>query len=70
MLYAQEREEPKHRPRVDWKLITNLPEHTHDDAIGKLDWYGWRDGLCCSSPICTLPRSNCLPGAELPVSPS
>jgi hypothetical protein len=42
VLYAQEREEPKHRPRIDWKLITNLPVHAHDDAIEKLDWYAMR----------------------------
>ncbi|WP_245493475.1 MULTISPECIES: IS4 family transposase [unclassified Mesorhizobium] len=42
VLYAQEREEPKHRPRIDWKLITNLPVHSHDDAIEKLDWYAMR----------------------------
>lgn len=42
VLYAQEREEPKHRPRIDWKLISNLPVHAHDDAIEKLDWYAMR----------------------------
>ena len=42
VLHAQEREKPEHRPRIDWKLITNLPVHSHKDAIEKLDWYAMR----------------------------
>lgn len=42
VLHAQERDEPKHRPRIDWKLITNLPVRSHKDAIEKLDWYAMR----------------------------
>lgn len=42
VLYAQEREEPEHRPRIDWKLITDLPVHSHKDAIQKLEWYAMR----------------------------
>lgn len=42
VIHAQEREEPEHRPRIDWKLITDLPVHSHDDAVEKLGWYAMR----------------------------
>jgi hypothetical protein len=42
VLYAQEREEPSERPRIDWKLITDLPVRSHDAAIEKLRWYALR----------------------------
>jgi len=42
VLHAQEREEPLHRPRVDWKLITDLPVASHAEAIEKLCWYALR----------------------------
>lgn len=42
VLHAQEREEPEHRPRIDWKLITDLPVDSHEDAVEKLDWYAMR----------------------------
>jgi len=42
VLYAQEREEPTDRPRIDWKLITDLPVRSQADAIEKLRWYALR----------------------------
>jgi hypothetical protein len=42
VLHAQECAEPEHRPRIDWKLITNLPVHSHGDAVEKLGWYAMR----------------------------
>jgi hypothetical protein len=42
VLYAQEREEPPDRPRIDWKLITDLPVHSHEAAVEKLRWYAMR----------------------------
>ena len=42
VLYAQEREEPTGRPRIDWKLITDLPVHSHEAAVEKLSWYALR----------------------------
>jgi Transposase DNA-binding len=42
VLHAQEREEPADRPKIDWKLITDLPVHSHDAAIEKLRWYALR----------------------------
>ncbi len=41
-IHANEREEPTDRPRVDWKLITNLPVRTAQDAVEKLGWYALR----------------------------
>ncbi|MFO1060082.1 MAG: IS4 family transposase [Dongiaceae bacterium] len=42
VLHAQESEEPTDRPRIDWKLITDLPVESHDDAVEKLRWYALR----------------------------
>jgi hypothetical protein len=42
VLHAREPEEPTDRPRIDWKLITDLPVRSHDAAIEKLHWYALR----------------------------
>ena len=42
LLHAREPQEPVGRPRIDWKLITNLPIDSHDDAVEKLRWYAMR----------------------------
>ena len=42
VLHAQERGKPKHRKRIDWKLITDLPVRTLKDALEKLKWYALR----------------------------
>lgn len=42
MLHAQERDAPADRDALDWKLITNLPVCSRDDAIEKLHWYAMR----------------------------
>jgi len=42
VIYAQERDEPADRPRIDWKLITDLPVESHEEAIEKLRWYALR----------------------------
>ena len=42
VLHAREPEEPVGRPRIDWKLITDLPVDSHDDAVEKLQWYAMR----------------------------
>ena len=39
VLYAQERGEPTDRPKIDWKLITDLPVATREAAVEKLRWY-------------------------------
>jgi hypothetical protein len=42
VLHAREPEEPTDRPRIDWKLITDLPVRSHEAAIEKLRWYALR----------------------------
>jgi hypothetical protein len=42
VLYAQERDEPADRPRIDWKLITDLPVDSQEAAVEKLCWYAHR----------------------------
>jgi transposase-like protein/DDE family transposase len=42
VLHAHERGTPKHREKIDWKLITNLPVQSRADAIEKLEWYAMR----------------------------
>ena len=42
VLHAREPEEPVGRPRIDWKLITDLPVDGHDAAVEKLQWYAMR----------------------------
>ena len=42
VLHAREPEEPVGRPRIDWKLITDLPVDGHDDTLEKLQWYAMR----------------------------
>jgi hypothetical protein len=42
VLHATERNPPKGRDRIDWKLITDLPVHSRKDAVQKLRWYAMR----------------------------
>jgi hypothetical protein len=42
VIYAEERTKPKNRKKIIWKLITDLPVHTLQDAIEKLNWYAMR----------------------------
>jgi hypothetical protein len=42
VLHATERNPPKGRDRIDWKLITDLPVHSRKDAVEKLRWYAMR----------------------------
>ena len=42
VLHAREPEEPVGRPRIDWKLITDLPVESQADAVEKLHWYSMR----------------------------
>jgi Transposase Tn5 dimerisation domain len=42
VIYAQERETPKGRDPIDWKLITDLPVSSPLEAIEKLEWYASR----------------------------
>jgi hypothetical protein len=42
VIHAQESGTPQGREKIDWKLITNLPVRSHDQAIEKLKWYSMR----------------------------
>lgn len=42
VIHATERTAPTGRPRIDWKLITDLPITSLQEAIEKLDWYAQR----------------------------
>jgi hypothetical protein len=42
VIHAQERGEPTNREAIDWKLITDLPVRSRQDAIEKLEWYAMR----------------------------
>src|SRR3954453_13198838 len=42
VLPAREPEEPARRPRIDWKLLTDLPVPSNRAAVEKLRWYASR----------------------------
>jgi hypothetical protein len=42
VIHAEERETPKTRKKIEWKLITDLPVQSRRDAIEKLEWYAMR----------------------------
>ena len=42
ILHAREITEPQGRARLEWKLVTDLPVVTVDDAVEKLHWYACR----------------------------
>lgn len=42
VLHAEERHPPLNRAALSWKLITNLPIESREQAVEKLDWYAMR----------------------------
>lgn len=42
VIHAQERTKPRGRDKIDWKLITNLPIRSRQEAVEKLRWYAMR----------------------------
>jgi Transposase DNA-binding len=42
VLHAREPAEPADRPRIDWKLVTDLPVTSNRLAVEKLRWYALR----------------------------
>ena len=42
IIHATEQMTPPDREAINWKLITNLPIHSLEDAIEKLQWYAQR----------------------------
>ena len=41
-IYASERDTPKDREKIDWKLLTDLPVRSRQEAAEKLGWYAQR----------------------------
>jgi hypothetical protein len=41
-IHASERDAPKDREKIDWKLLSDLPVRTRQEAAEKLDWYAQR----------------------------
>src|SRR5215831_2010591 len=48
VIYAQENGTPEGRDPIDWKLITDLPINSNEQAIEKLHWYAsrWKIETC------------------------
>lgn len=42
VIHAREPTTPQGRDKIDWKLITNLPVRSRQDAVQKLAWYAMR----------------------------
>jgi hypothetical protein len=42
VIHATERDAPKARKPIDWKLMTDLPARTRAEVIEKIDWYALR----------------------------
>jgi hypothetical protein len=42
VLHAVERNKPKDRERINWKLLTNIPVASRSEAIEKINWYTMR----------------------------
>lgn len=42
VIYAFEKNIPKDRERIFWKIITNIPINSIQDAIEKIEWYSQR----------------------------
>lgn len=42
VIHAREKDKPRGRDRIDWKLITDIPVSSRADAIEKLNWYAMR----------------------------
>lgn len=42
VIHAQEKEAPKGREKIEWKLITNLSVDSLPEAVEKLEWYAMR----------------------------
>lgn len=41
-IHATEMSKPKERKKIEWKLLTNLPVSTFDEALQKIEWYALR----------------------------
>ena len=42
VIHAREKSKPRRRQRIEWKLLTNLPVNSMEDALEKIRWYSLR----------------------------
>ncbi len=42
VIHARETAKPRRREPIEWKLLTNLPVQTLEDALEKIEWYALR----------------------------
>jgi hypothetical protein len=42
VIHAMERNQPKNREKINWKLVTNMSVASRSEAIEKLNWYAMR----------------------------
>jgi hypothetical protein len=42
LIHARETSKPRRRERIEWKLITNLPVYSMEEALEKIRWYAMR----------------------------
>ncbi|WP_237575563.1 IS4 family transposase [Mycetohabitans sp. B8] len=42
VIHAQERNAPRGRARIEWKLMTDMPVRSRAEAVEKLNWYAMR----------------------------
>ncbi len=61
-IHASEGDTPKDREKIDWKLLTDLPVHSRQEAAEKLGWYAqrWKIGVSSqghiNQPVQVRPR--------------
>lgn len=73
VLHVTERDPPRGRKPIEWKLLTDLPVRSRREAIEKIRWYAMRwkietfhktlkSGCRARSPACSLPNGlpTCL----------
>jgi len=56
VIHAREARPPRGRERVEWKLVTDLPVTSPEDAVEKLRWYAQRWKIELFHKILRLPR--------------
>jgi hypothetical protein len=56
VIHAQELGTPRGRDKIDWKLITDLPLSSSEEAIEKLNWYSIGRKI---ATLRKIPKSGC-----------
>src|SRR3546814_1791075 len=61
VIHAREKDKPKGRDPIDWKLVTDMPVRTRTEAIEKLRWYALRWKI---EVFHYIPKSGCRRSEE------